>query len=222
LNYLIRPFLLIVVLTILPPLCHSQESKTLPYGMPSDSPSLIENNLDAWKEYYSPQGKFKVMLPGTPKDWGKSYNTLFGQLYSHLYMLRTSAKYLIIYTDFPLNLERAPKLNKILDEIRDAAVSKGTVLNETEISLEGHPGRMLKGIDSDARFIQMKTYAVGNRLYQIIITTPKETMVADEGRFKVSRATKFLDSFRLAKPEDSGREAVAFINVRCLTAYSTL
>ena len=53
----------------------------------------------------------------------------------------------------------------------------------------------------NAGIIREKRIFVGKRIYQIIVATPKELVASDGGRFDEARATKFLDSFKLRKPE---------------------
>jgi hypothetical protein len=174
----------------------------------SPPPPAIEYNANAWKEYSSPQGQFTVMLPGTPTESDKSFDTPYGRAEAREYVLRTSAYYSIFYTIFPFDIERKPEvLNRFLNNTRDNSVTRinGKVLVETDISLDGHPGRMMKVATPDGTIIRSKKIAVGNRLYQIIVATPKELLAPDSGLFDESRATKFLDSFKLAKPEDSRR-----------------
>jgi len=148
------------------------------------------------------------MFPGTPTDSDNSYDTPLGRFDSRKYILRTSAEYLVMYTDFvEPKLETDPELNKILDKLRDdsLAASQNKLLSDATISLDGHPGRMIKTISPDGIVTTIKLYVVGERLYQLTVTSPKEVQASDASRLNESRAAKFLDSFKLAKPEDGGR-----------------
>ena len=202
---LMRILLLIVAVTISALPIYSQESKTKQDSKaPVDPPPpAVEYNPNAWKEYSSQQGRFTIMFPGTPTEAA-------GRLEGRRFMLKTTAVYAVYYTDFPASfpydLEKEVSLRKqFLDASRDTtlAQSKGKVLSETDISLEGHPGRMMKIALPDGTITREKTYVVGKRIYQIIVVTRGELLAPDGGRFDETRATKFLDSFKLARPENN-------------------
>jgi hypothetical protein len=123
-------------------------------------------------------------------------------------MLTTTAVYSVYYIDFPADfpndLEKEAALRKqFLDHSRDTIIAKikGKVLSETDIYLDEHPGRMTKIALPDGTISRDKIYVVGKRIYQVIVVTPGELQAPDGGRFDETRATKFLDSFKLARPE---------------------
>jgi TonB family protein len=72
----------------------------------------------------------------------------------------------------------------------------------SEISLEGHPGRLLKERMRDGSIMRVKMFLVGQRLYQVAVTTPREEGAkAETVRFYETTASKFLDSFKLISTE---------------------
>jgi hypothetical protein len=183
--------------------CHSQESRN--QVGPTRSSPAVERNPHSWKEFHSPQGRFTILFPGTPTDVDKSFDTAMGRLDAREFKLITSAGYIVTYTDFPVDLENDPgKLDQTLNRVRDRATAevKGTVLNESGVSIASHPGRMWKVAIPGGGFIRVRVYVVRQRLYQIAITTPEEKVSPDGGRFDEMRAAKFLDSFKLVKPEN--------------------
>jgi hypothetical protein len=110
--------------------------------------------------------------------------------------------------DFPSDIERnAEEFNKLVDSIRDAATAdaKGKMLSETNFTLDGHPGRMLKAANLDGSIANIKVYAVGKRFYSVSITIPKELLTTDGGKFDELIGVKFFNSFKLAKHVDGGR-----------------
>jgi hypothetical protein len=206
-----RILLLIIAVTVGALPSYSQESKTKqdPSAPPAPPPPAVEYNPNAWKEYSSPRGRFTIMFPGTPTDEDNSSGSLEGRRY----MLKTTAVYTVYYSDFPANfpndLEKEGALRKqFLDASRDIVLarSKGKVLSETDISIDGHPGRMIKIALANGTIYRDKTYLVGKRIYQIIVVTPSESLAPDGGRFDETRATKFLDSFKLASSENKEDE----------------
>ena len=167
-----------------------------------------EYDPKAWKEYSSRQGRFSILFPGRPSEEDTSFDTAAGRLEARQYKLATSAYYIVDYTDFPLVLEQEPgKLNQTFNSIRDGAVAnaQGKVLSESDLRLEGHPGRELKIAIPDGGIIRVRMYAVGQRIYQTAVTTPKELKAPDGGRFDEARALKFLDSLKLISTEEGAK-----------------
>jgi len=207
-SVLTRVFLLTIVSTVSAIPSYSQESKTgQGSSAPADRPPAVEHNPNAWKEYSSKRGLFTIIFPGTPTDDDNSSGTP-SRLEGRKYMLTTTAVYAVYYMDFPADfpndLEKEGMLRKQwFDNARDATVSqsKARFLDETDIAIDGHPGRLLKLALPGGGILREKQFVVGKRVYQILVITPKESLAPDGGRFDQSRATRFLDSFKLAKPE---------------------
>jgi hypothetical protein len=90
---------------------------------------------------------------------------------------------------------------KLLDRLRDSVLAggKAKLLSETQISLEGHPGRELKVEFPDGIAIA-RLYVVGNRIYQVIASL--ETNKKDQE----PNAIKILDSFKLLSQADVDAE----------------
>jgi hypothetical protein len=207
-NSLARVLLLIIAVIVGALPSYGQESKTK-QGLSAPvtpSPSAIESNPNAWKEYSSQRGRFTILFPGTPIEADNSS----GRLEGRRFMLKTTAAYAVYYSDFPSDfpndLEKEAALRKqFLDTARDAVVAKsnGKVLSETDIYLDGHPGRTLKIALPDGTVTRDKTYVVGKRIYQVVVVTLGELLAPDGGRFDEIRATKFLESFKLNRPENN-------------------
>ena len=64
----------------------------------------------------------------------------------HVFSLSTFANYGIMYTDYPLLIEDPSRVKQLLYSGRDMGVKnvKGQILEEKEITVEGHPGRYVK------------------------------------------------------------------------------
>ncbi len=171
---------------------------------PDSLKPAVEEKPEAWRVYSSTQGRFAIMFPGTPSDQDISYDTPLGRFDARDYVLSATAEYRVSYTDFVMDLENdSNERNKLLDSLRDRVIADGKakVLTQNAISLDGHPGRMLTLVAPDGSITRTRSYTVGKRLYQIMVSTSKVSQPPDEGRFEESWATKFFDSFKLAKPE---------------------
>jgi len=173
-------------------------------AVPDSFKPAVEEKLDAWRVYSSTQGGFAITFPGTPSDEDNSYDTPLGRCDSRDYVLVATAEYRVSYTDFVVDLEKdSTERNNVLDSIRDRIIEnfKAKVSNQNAISLDGHPGRMMTLTAADGSITRARSYTVGKRLYQIMVTTSRPFQPPDRGRFEESWATKFFDSFKLAKPE---------------------
>jgi hypothetical protein len=160
----------------------------------------VEYDPHAWKEFSDERGMFSIMFPGVPVEAENSS----GEIVGRKFILITSADYFLGYQDFPPTipeLEKDAGLRKqFFDRARDQllSASKAKVLIETDVALDGHPGRFMKLNLANGGILRQYMYAVGKRAYQMFVITPKELPAADRGQFDETRATKFLTSFRLA------------------------
>lgn len=207
-RFLTRLMLLAIAFAVCALPDYGQEVKTkedapLPTAAGPPTPA-IEYTPSMWKEYSSQRGQFSVMFPGTlVEDVDNSSGVLTGRKYT----LTTTAAYVVSYmdlpADFPLNPETDATLRKqLFDKMRDEPLLslKGKILTETEVTLDSHPGRMLKVALPDATVMRQKCYVAGKRIYTLLVMTPNELQAADGGRFDESRATRFLDSFKIGRP----------------------
>ena len=154
----------------------------------------------SWKEFSSTDGRFAAQFPGTPRATTETVNVSGGQLEVRIFQLQTFAEYSVIYSDYPAAPSSAEAAARILDTIVKGAARavNATLLSETEISIEGHPGRLLKERLPGGSILRAKFYLVGRRLYQVAITTPpEEGASAATVKFADDTAWKFLGSFKL-------------------------
>jgi TonB family protein len=166
---------------------------------PPPPPPAAEYNPKAWKEFSSAEGRFSVLLPGTPTEKVEFHDSPVGKLEVHIFTLRTFAEYLVMYVEYPPNIEEEGNVRAFLDRIRDGSLEgvNGTLLEEKDISFEGHPGRFMRAQIVDDHVIRVRIFVVKNRLYQVgVIMRDKD---APQGilKFNEETATKFLDSFKL-------------------------
>lgn len=143
---------------------------------------------NTWQRVQPIAAGFSVMLPGTPEVSAQPINTQFGQATMHMYTFSTSSEgYMAGYADslVPLDAQRA------LDGARNGALQNGRLISESNISLNGAPGRFFV-IERDGIQFTAKVYVVGKRLYQ--------TLALQKGPGPLSAtAQSFLDSFRFTR-----------------------
>jgi TonB family protein len=175
--------------------CLAQASK------PSDEPPApaVEYNPKAWKEFSSAGGRFTVLLPGTPTEKIQSRDSPAGTLDVHEFILITSAYYGVTYIEYPSSIEGGGDVKAFLDGMIGAGVKGigGTLLEEEDTPLDGHPGRFVRVQAGDGYVMRIRSYVVGNRIYQISITMREAGAPQAIARFHDETAAKFLDSFRL-------------------------
>jgi hypothetical protein len=149
-----------------------------------------------WTEFSLEEGGFSVLMPTKPLQQtlpaAESVNV-------HIYLSlgANGTGYLASYAD----LQDAPadqaQTIKALDDARNGQLktSKGKLLRETTITIEGYPGRELK-IEIATGEMITRILVVKQRLYQLLGIVP-ESIVGSEG--SAQDVAKFLSSFKLTK-----------------------
>jgi hypothetical protein len=149
----------------------------------------------AWKDFISPDGRFTVQFPGTPKQASQTQTTKLGPLDAKVFLLELpDGLYAVWYVDYPREALARNRPDELLDGARDGAVAnvKGKLAGETKITQNGFPGRELRIEVTTRKGVAAATvrlYFVKERLYQAIV-------VMDKAREAQTEIRKFLDSFR--------------------------
>ncbi len=189
-KYFRQASLLILILLACATVAFSQTEKPA-----TPEPPAPESKAESWKEFSSTAGRFKIQFPGAPAE--KTQPIEGGEI--HIVALRTFAEYSVMYADYPVPVEGAEAARSVLDNGAKGAVASlnAELLELKEITLEGHPGRLLKAKLPDGKILRANMYLVGQRLYQVAITTPAEQgKAAETVRLYDSVASKYLDSFK--------------------------
>jgi HEAT repeat protein len=154
---------------------------------------------------YSPAGGgFAVTLPSPPKEQiQKEKLPEGGTIDHHIYLASggRSGEFAVRY--FDVDSDIPPENAKVLfDALRDEDVSarKARVVEERDVTLDGHPGRErveeVAASNGKPVTTKIRTYLVGRRIYQVISARPPG---ADEAA--VAACDRFHDSFRLTSGE---------------------
>jgi hypothetical protein len=141
-----------------------------------------------WAKFSSPEGRFSIQLPGRPVLDEQSKNTSTGIVVMHFFTARSEGGvFVVAYADYAISDTKAE-----LDANRDSFLKgmKATLVSESDIKLEGNPGREIKAT-RDQLSIRSRIYLVGKRYYQAIAITPA-TLPGDV------EADRFLTSFQLS------------------------
>lgn len=163
-----------------------------------------------WKEFSSTAGRFKVALPGNPTKTSETIEWSLRKIKRHTYILMAPfAGFVVSYSDLPLVLVEPDDIKEFLDHHwdKDEVVSKGKLLSRTEIELDGYPGREFI-VETPNSIFRMRYYLVGQRFYQIAISTPNYSTKNEPEmtRSMVLIADEFFPSFKLTGKPEMGRK----------------
>ena len=127
---------------------------------------------EGWHSVTSKEGKFTVAMPGKTTEKKQNVKTATGQLTVVMLIAdgRKDSNFVVSYTDYAEADLNQGAITKRLDRARDGAVSSagGKVKEERDIKLKKHPGRhVIIEKDGDV-IVQMRLFAVGRRLYQVM------------------------------------------------------
>ena len=192
-----RHALLLVILACGAAPCLAQTNKS--GDEPPPPRPAGEFNPVSWKEYSSAEGRFSILFPGTPKEETQSLDVQGAKFELHIHKLKAFAEYGVIYADYAIPVDDPEVAKRVLDNAaRGAAASvDAELLGLTEISIDGHPGRLLTERLPDGSALKAKMFLVGRRLYQIAVTMPKAEARPGDSNNLEKFADKFLDSFKL-------------------------
>lgn len=149
------------------------------------------------RECKSASGGFAVMTLAQLTETTQPLETQAGKVDLHLFSGQDgNTGYFVSYCDYPPDFAPPEKAEQMLDGARDGAVhnAKGKLIQETKITLMGHPGREVviaaRGEDGRAATIKGRLYMVKNRLYQVVAVAPSY-------QSNVEELDHFLQSFKL-------------------------
>ncbi len=143
--------------------------------------------LKGWKEFKSVDGGFTIPFPDTPKEHKQRVSSAVGKIdnfaYSHEGVEMT---YMASFFDLP------PDALLTLDKSATAYAlgRKGTLLSQKSVRLGNTTGLEILVKLSDKNVSRVRLFAVGARMYQVIVDGPSD-------RANAEQATVFLDSFKL-------------------------
>ena len=176
---------------------------------PSKTPQA-ESSPQAWKEYSSVEGGFSILFPGNPSQETQVVEAAPGvQFNLRIHKLKALAEYSVMYADYPIPVSDPAVAKNVLDNGAKGAVASvnSELLELKEITLYGHPGRYLKERMRSGEIMRVKMLLVGQRMYQVAITTPREEGTSAEMvKAYETMADKFLSSFKLIEKKEKSVE----------------
>lgn len=143
-------------------------------------------------------GKFAIDMPGPPRESAEDIDTPYGPARMHIAELffADDESYVATYIDYDAKVLEGRTSQQVLKAAQDAMLGdmeEGKLRLEAEIAIDGNPGRAFVIVEKGGIFYSVRSFLVGNRLYQnIAITRQQQASGPVVGRF--------LQSFVLTKP----------------------
>lgn len=166
-------------------------------------PTLLQFQ-QAWQEFRSEEGRFKVLVPQLLTEKTDSVETALGKIAYHSFFVQMDEKldenlfYMVSYCDYPSGLvfaDSAGLTKEFFDAtMEEAALSvDGKILYSADIQWDGNPGRHWR-IDylGGKAVIKTKAFLVKNRFYSLQTIAFKEKSLGQD-------TERFFSSFRLDK-----------------------
>ena len=181
-----------------------QEAK--PTNLPTPSVKadvILEDNLA--EKFSPPDAGFSVLLPGKPKTEVEDLNTEIGKLTNHMFFVDApGVSYAVMYAEFPAPITDPEIARGMFDNARILAVAavRGNVKSESEITLNGYPGReLLVSMPGGLGLLRARMYMVKQFFCQAITLTAPEKN-AETLKLREADVKKFFDSFTLVADTD--------------------
>lgn len=145
-----------------------------------------------WREFQIPAGRFKVLMPGSPKTSSRTIPTDIGNVASTRYTATDAASvtYDVLLNDYPKAGVSRANPQKLLDGARDGLMvqTQGRMVSEKRITLANFPGRDLEIMGGEGTHYRARLVWVETRLYQVMAVTPGKPR---------PDASVFFDSFQI-------------------------
>jgi len=195
-----RTILVLVILVLLASALQQTAAFTHPLG--DASPGDLNNSKAAqteWREFSSRQGRFSVLMPGTPKEETEVKEfPVVGKGEVYLFILANeSGVYVAGYLDVPSLAQQTQEFCDSFGKGFLRTIGEGTakggggkVVKETDILFDKDPGKEIL-IQVPSGLATARAYFIKRRGYQLIAVPPSSG--SDSGNVK-----KFLDSFKLS------------------------
>jgi hypothetical protein len=148
-----------------------------------------------WQEVVSPEGRFRVTMPGQPRKEIRTVQSQVGPVTDTNFGFDTNEWSIgVRYADFDGPGHLATPIEEIIKAGRDSTVKslKGFVLSEKDISISGHPGREVVVEVLRRGTTYLRWCAVNRRIYTLIFMNNFATSSKTE-------VNRFFDSFQITE-----------------------
>jgi hypothetical protein len=133
-----------------------------------------------WKVFNSPDGSFKVLMPGMPKSMSQTQKTFMGEINLNIFLAqppKQQVAYVVAYNDFPHSYGKMANPQVVLNNARDMALktTKSRLVSQQDIrGYNNHPGQEIEYVNSAGKITRNRMFFAEGRLYQAMVITTKE------------------------------------------------
>ncbi len=152
--------------------------------------------------FHSVEGRFSLQTPVELTESVQPVPSEIGEIPLHLFFGKGQTHgFAVSYADSPFNQEKLDPV-AMLNIARDSSVAnlQGKVTSETNITVDGHPGRDITatGLDSGQDVdVRLRIVLAGHRAYEFVVTALK-------GKMNQAVMNVFLNSVKIAPPPPAG------------------
>jgi hypothetical protein len=175
--------------------------------------AVVESKPEYWKVFISHEGRFSAYFPGSPSVTTEALNSPGGKLLITNHFLQIRCLFAVSYADYPTKFENEKSTKEFLNNHVKGVVdlANAELLDNTEITLEGNAGRSIKTRMPTGAISRLQMYMVGQRLYQVSITSLPPSTTSDEADFG-SDSLQFFALFKLITAAEIVGEVDRWIN----------
>ncbi|RCJ36973.1 hypothetical protein A6770_15225 [Nostoc minutum NIES-26] len=161
-------------------------------------PTAAKPAQPKWKLFTAPDGRFTILMPGTPNRNTQAQKTYMGEINLETFIvqpLKQEVAYIVAYNDFPYSYGEITNPQAILNDARDMALktTKSNLIRQRSIrSLNGHPGKEIEYINAGGKITKSRMYVAEGRLYQVMAITTKK-----QQKTLAKTITGYLNSFQV-------------------------
>lgn len=139
--------------------------------------------VQGWSTYKSVEGRFSVLMPGTPTLDTKSTPTEVGPITMHLASCVASNRFAsVIYYDVPATMSKSAA--EFLSDTASGFISGGGFVEKAsrqQIEIDGHPGIEIIGESADGQTVmQARYYLVRTRVYLVMVGSAAADVAAPD------------------------------------------
>ncbi|MEH2407049.1 hypothetical protein [Nostoc sp.] len=161
-------------------------------------PTVSQPTQPQWKLFTAPDGRFSILMPGSPNRNTQSQKTYMGEITLEIFVAqppKQQVAYLVAYNDFPYSYGQMADPQALLNNARDMALktTKSNLISQRNIrSSNNHPGKEIEYINSGGKITKSRMYVAEGRLYQVMAITTKK-----QQKTLAKTITGYLNSFHL-------------------------
>ncbi|MGV0106392.1 DUF1795 domain-containing protein [Nostoc sp. DSM 114160] len=161
-------------------------------------PKVSQPVQPQWKLFTAPDGRFTILMPGSPSRNTESQKTYMGEINLEIFVAqppKQQVAYIVAYNDFPYSYGQMADPQVVLNNARDMALktTKSNLISQRNIrSYNNHPGKEIEYINSGGKVTISRMYVAEGRLYQVMAITTKK-----QQKTLAKTITGYLNSFNV-------------------------